>query len=156
MTATHASRTWSSWWSFTSWTVACCPANSNTTAPGSPCEPGATKDPCLDEHSLCMCALNNTNRQNNQIQIRLCLYCWVSDEFWLFLCKSTCAPFKLCLSQRIQVYFIKQMMVFLIERLRKCHCVSQKEKLHVEGLHWYVPRLKLLLKNNSSYIYFSI
>lgn len=63
--ATHASRTWSSWWSFTSSTVGCCPANSNTTAPGSPCEPRAPRDPSLDEHSLCICALNNTNRQNN-------------------------------------------------------------------------------------------
>lgn len=64
-TATHASQTWSSWWSFTSSTVGCCPANSNTTAPGSPCEPRAPRDPSLDEHSLCICALNNTNRQNN-------------------------------------------------------------------------------------------
>lgn len=63
-TATHASRTWSSWWSFTSWTVGCCPANSNTTAPGSPCEPGAPRGPSLDEHSLCICALAKTNRQN--------------------------------------------------------------------------------------------
>lgn len=59
--ATRASRTWSSWWSFTSSTAGCCLANSNTTAPSSPCEPRANRDPSLDEHSLCICALSHTH-----------------------------------------------------------------------------------------------
>lgn len=106
MTATRASRTWSSWWTFTSWTAACCPANSNTTAPGSPCEPGATADPSPDKHSLCICALNNTtprpdwnhclpvlksNKTNATKIDDICLRSELNHD--LFLCESNCTSF---------------------------------------------------------------
>lgn len=72
-------------------------------------------------------------RKNKMLQELTVFICCQWRILTLFYVKPPMLLLNCVLSQSIQVYFIKQMMVFLIESLRKC--VSQNEKSHAEVLH---------------------